>query len=221
MIKKKNVTMLLVLSATAVLTRAQLPEPDLGRFTEQIEAFMDWDQKNSFPEEGIVFVGSASIRRWATASAFPNHSVINRGFDGAHISDVGFYYEQIVKPYSPAIVVLFAGGNDIVGGKSPERVLADFQSFSRRVQADLSDTRILFLAIKPSFARWRVWPTFSEANRLIKDFVGQQPNLTYVDVATPLLNEDGQPKDVFIRNGLHLNESGYLLWKEVLEPYLH
>ena len=52
MIKKKNVTMLLVLSATAVLTRAQIPAPDSGRFTEQIEAFMDWDKKNSFPEEG-------------------------------------------------------------------------------------------------------------------------------------------------------------------------
>ena len=100
-------------------------------------------------------------------------------------------------------------------------MLADFQRFSERIQSDLPDARVLFLAIKPSLLRWEHWPTMVEANRLIKSFIGGQPNMTYVDVASPLLNADGQPKDVFVADGLHLNDVGNRLWQETLAPYLH
>ena len=221
MIPKERLTLFLALFVSAVFAQAQAPEPDPGRFADEIESFAAWDRKNSYPKDGIVFVGSSSIRRWNTASAFPDRPVINRGFGGSQIADVNFYYDQVVKPYRPAMVVLYAGDNDIGSGKSPERVLADFQRFSKTIQSDLPDTRVLFLSIKPSFLRWEHWPTMVEANSLIKSFMDEQPNMTYVDVASPLLNADGQPRDVFVADGLHLNDAGNRLWQETLAPYLH
>lgn len=221
MIPRIRLTLFLVLSVSAVLAQAQAPEPDPGRFADAIESFAAWDLKNSYPEDAIVFVGSSSIRRRDTASAFPDLPVVNRGFGGSHIADVNFYYDQVVMPYRPAMVVLYAGDNDIGSGKSPERVLADVQSFSEMIQSDLPDTRVLFLAIKPSFLRWEHWPTMVEANSLIKSFIDEQPNMTYVDVASPLLNDDGQSKDVFVADGLYLNDAGNRLWQETLAPFLH
>lgn len=202
------------------LAHAQVPDPSPARFATEIHAFANWDAKNSFPADAILFVGSSSIRLWATASAFPKHTIINRGFGGSHISDVNYYYDQVVKPYAAATIVLYAGDNDIAYGKTPERVLADFKRFVGRVQAGSGQTRILFLSIKPSVARWHHWPAMAEANRLIEDYVTDQPNLTYIDLASPLLDDRGQPKDVYVYDKLHLNEYGYRLWNESLAPFL-
>jgi lysophospholipase L1-like esterase len=35
-----------------------------------------------------------------------------------------------------------------------------------------------------------------------------------------MLDMDGMPKDVFMDDGLHLNEEGYLVWQEALAPFL-
>jgi hypothetical protein len=79
--------------------------PDPKRFVNEIEAFIDYDAKNSFPKDAVLFVGSSSIRLWKTHQAFPKIPVINRGFGGAHISDVNYYYDSIVKKYQPKLVV--------------------------------------------------------------------------------------------------------------------
>lgn len=200
---------------------APVADPDPERFADAIDAFRQWDAKSTPPAGATLFVGSSSIRLWETAAAFPEHTVINRGFGGSHISDVDHYYDTVVAPYAPATIVFYAGDNDIGAGKHPRRVLADFERFSQRVAAELPDTEILFVSIKPSKARWAHWPAMTHANHLIAEYVSRQPNRTYVDLATPLLDDDGRPRDVYIEDGLHLNERGYGSWNDALAPYLH
>ena len=92
---------------------AQSGDPDPERFTEEIDAFARWDAKNAPPDDPIVFVGSSSIRFWNTAERFPLLPIVNRGFGGAHISDVNHFLEQTVLRYAPSIIVFYAGDNDI------------------------------------------------------------------------------------------------------------
>ena len=43
------------------------------------------------------------------------------------------------------------------------------------------------------------------------------PDWAWVDIFTPMLNGDGKPDPgYFIADGLHLNKSGYQLWKTIL-----
>ena len=58
------------------------------------------------------------------------------------------------------------------------------------------------------------------ANKLVRDYVADYRNMAYVDLATPLLDEIGNPKDVYMDDGLHLNEYGYQLWQQAIAPYL-
>jgi lysophospholipase L1-like esterase len=60
----------------------------------------------------------------------------------------------------------------------------------------------------------------AEANRMVREHAEGHPNLAYADLATPLLDDNGSPKDVFVEDGLHLNEQGYRLWQQALVPYL-
>ncbi|HKK45627.1 MAG TPA: hypothetical protein VJ964_08900, partial [Balneolaceae bacterium] len=97
------------------ISKAQAPvkDPDPQRFQQEIDNFKLWDAKNSYPNQAILFVGSSSIRFWKSHDAFPNYPVINRGFGGAHISDVQHYYRQVIGKYHPSIIVFYCGDNDI------------------------------------------------------------------------------------------------------------
>ena len=199
---------------------AEKSDPDPTRFEHEIAVFEAWDHQNSFPERANLFVGSSSIRFWHTADAFPGKPVINRGFGGSEISDVIYYYDQVIKPYAAAKIFLYAGDNDIDAGKSPEQVFEDYVELAAKVRADFPDTNLIFLSIKPSDARWKKWPKMEQANQLIREFAARDPKLGYVDLASLLLGADGMPKDVYVMDGLHLNEDGYRLWNQALAPLL-
>jgi iduronate 2-sulfatase len=196
-------------------------DPDPLRFKTEIDAFAFTDETNAPTENPLLFVGSSSIRYWPTETSFPNCGTLNRGFGGAHISDVQNFYQETVAEYRPRAIVFYAGDNDIAFGKSPARVFENFKDFVATVRRDLPDTPIFFLAIKPSGSRWQLWNAMAEANGLVRTWAESQPNLQFVDVATPMLGDDGAPdEELFVGDRLHLNTEGYVLWKSILGPYL-
>ena len=205
--------------AAGFKTQPVIPGPE--RFSSEIDTFIQWDKKNSYPQNAVLFVGSSSIRLWNTALSFPNLPVINRGFGGSQISDVNYYYKQIVKKYKPSKIIFYAGDNDIAAGKSAEQVLQDYQIFIEKVEQDFPETQVFYLPIKPSLRRWSLWSEMSAANAKIKEFIDTKPNLFYIDTATAMLNLKLEPNpDLFIDDGLHLNDQGYQLWREILSPYI-
>lgn len=207
----------LLCSASAI---ADAPGPEPERFAADIKVFTAWDRKNAFPANGILFVGSSSVRGWSTAQAFPGKPVINRGFGGSELSDVIHFYEQVIRPYAPAKIFLYAGDNDIAGGKSAAEVVADYKQLVRLVRDDFPGSKLVFISIKPSIARWDKWPVMAEANRMVKAYAAGHADLGYADVATPMLDDNGLPRPVFVEDGLHLNDDGYRLWREALAPYV-
>jgi lysophospholipase L1-like esterase len=192
------------------------------QWEKAIQAFEASDKTNPPPRDAILMIGSSSIVKWTNAPAqFPDHRLINRGFGGSHLSDSVAFIERIVAPYQPKLVLLYAGDNDIAAGKTPEQVFADFKAFVAKVRGALPDTRIAYLAIKASPSRVKLMDQFKTANRSIQEFSGADPKLIYVDVFTPMLGADGQPRaEFFVADQLHLNEAGYKLWAGIVKPVL-
>lgn len=201
--------------------QVSVEDPDPERFSQEIQQFVAWDAKNSFPADAILFVGSSSIRFWETHQAFPGYPVINRGFGGSHISDVQFYYDQVIGKYAPSVIVFYAGDNDIAAGKAVTQVVGDYQEITNHILQDFPEVKFVYVPIKPSSSRWDYWPKMKETNKRIKAYNQGNDRLFYVDLATPLLNSDRQPKDKLFRDDLlHLNESGYKVWNQILRPKL-
>jgi len=198
-----------------------IPDPDPQRFAEAIKRFENWDSKNSFSAQAVLFTGSSSIRLWKTHNSFPEFPVINRGFGGSHISDVLSYYSQLIKKYNPSIVVFYAGDNDVASGKSADRVFNDYQKLVIMVLQDNPDMKFIYIPIKPSTSRWSFWPVMKDANSKIYEYNKANENLFYIDLASPVIGKNGQPdKTLFLKDGLHLNEKGYQLWQSLLTPLL-
>jgi lysophospholipase L1-like esterase len=218
--------LLILLSACA--TAPPLPQPP--RIPEQVSN-ADWEQDmqrfaaldaaSPPPRHGVVFVGSSSIRLWETLAAdFPGVPVINRGFGGSELRDSTFYADRIVIPYAPRQIVVYAGENDLQAGRTPQQVAADFRVFVERIRRDLPKTRIAYISNKPSPLRAGLLEAQRQANALIEAEAGRL-RVDYIDVFTSMLDANGQPREeLFIEDRLHMNRTGYELWRQKVAPYL-
>lgn len=206
-------------SVMASVLLAAPPAP--ARWEDDIRAFEEQDQKSAPAPGGVLFVGSSSIRLWKLDEAFPKLGAINRGFGGSEVADSLEYAERIILPYRPRVMVFYAGDNDIANGKSAAEVSDAFRALFEKIHTALPETRVLFLAIKPSRSRWELIEVQREANRLIAAYADEQEGLEFVDVGTPLLGEDGLPREeLFESDELHLNAAGYEVWNGIVGPLL-
>src|SRR5262249_22324513 len=143
------------------------------------------------------------------------------GFGGSELADSVYFADRIVAPYRPWMVVLYAGDNDLAAGKTPQQVFDDYKAFVIRVRAKLPGVKIAYISIKPSLARVKLMGQMRAANELIRDYAAKNKNLVFIDVFTPMLNAEGQPRpELFIQDGLHMNRKGYDIWRNAVAPYL-
>ena len=194
---------------------------DPHRFDDAIAAFEAAD-KASTPEPGkVLFLGSSSIRRWDTARAFPEIDSINRGFGGSQTSDCIYFFDRIVLPYKPKVIVFYEGDNDIGAGKSTEQVVKDFQTFAKQVRVKLPGTKIVHIPIKPSIKRASFWNKMENVNHEVQTMAANRKGLYYADIATPMLATGSPPDEsLFAQDGLHLSDKGNALWASVIGPVI-
>lgn len=188
-----------------------LKPADPARFEKAILAFESADAVKMPPEDVTLFTGASNIRRWESlAERFKKFPVLNRGFGGSQMNDVVHFADRIVLKYRPKQIYLNTGGNDLHAGRTPEEVLASFKEFAAKVRTALPATKLAFLSIPPSLARWSEVELVKKTNALIAEFIRTDGNLEYIDTFSRLLGADGQPRpECFVEDKLHLSEAGY------------
>lgn len=214
-----------VIFFTATFSRADAPyrdNPNPNRFKEAIDAFGRADRRSPPKPGAIVAVGSSSIRMLDEDRFFPEFPIVNRGFGGAHISDVNHFLEQTVLKYHPRTVVLFCGMNDVWYGKPIDQVLEDFREFTSRLFGQLPDCRLLVLAIRPSPRRIKIIETERAMNRLFREAADADDRVTYLPGSCDrFLDPSGRPiPNLYADDQLHMNDRGYRIWDEILTPHL-
>ena len=215
---------LLLITSSALVPAGQAKDylaPD--HYERAIRAFEAMDREAFPPPGAIVFVGSSSMSLWAPTihQDFAPLTIILRGFGGSNMHDALHYVDRIVIPYRPRAVVVYEGDNDVAEGIAPQTICATFQVFAAKVHAQLPAARIYFLSIKPSICRWPLWPRMKETNRLIRETCEEDRRLVYVDVASAMLDANGEPRrDIYLPDDLHMNHAGYAIWRSVVRPIL-
>ncbi len=207
--------------ACACLYSVIAAEYDGSKWKAEFAKFAADEKVTPVEPGGVVFVGSSSIRMWDLEKSFPDKNYLNRGFGGSVIADSTHNFTELVAKHKPRLVVFYAGDNDIASGMSPEQVLKDFQAFAEKFKSELPKATLLYISIKPSIARWKLADKMREANKQIETECGQHEEFAYVDVWPVMLDAEGQPrKDIFLGDGLHMNEAGYAEWVKLINPLL-
>lgn len=208
----------------AFLLLAAVQPPDADRFKkwEPEVAAIEKRLKEAHPNPGgIAFAGSSSIRLWDLKKSFPDAGYVNLGFGGSEIRDCTHFVPRLVSPLKPKAIVFYAGDNDIASGRKPEQLQADFKEFCAAVHKDSTKCRVLFVAVKPSVARWPKFDEQKKANALVKEFCGTDERLAFVDVVPAMLGTDGKPSaELFVKDGLHMSPAGYEKWTTIMKEAL-
>ena len=167
----------------------------------------------------VVFYGSSSIRLWTTlAQDFPQINTVNIGFGGSTLAACAWFFERLVVPANPASLVFYAGDNDLGDGRHPEEVYLFFCAFAEKMRSNFPAVPVSFLSIKISPARWHMVNQIQYANQLICSEVTKRVGYQYIDMTTPLLDTNGQPRrEFFEEDGLHLSQAGYRVWQQVIQ----
>ena len=194
------------------------------KFENEVRYFEMMDFLSPPPDSVFLFAGSSSFRRWNTLQEdMQGLNVLNRGFGGSTMQYLLYYFPRLVGKYKPAKILVYEGDNDIPYGLSPSGFNKQCREFIKKVEKELPGTEIYFLSIKPSPARWKYQDKYVEANKLLKSLCDEYAFVTYIDIATMMLDENGiVRKDIFSYDNLHLNDEGYSIWRDeilkVLKP---
>ena len=194
-------------------------------FDNEIRAFKHQDSL-SFPKpDGILFIGSSSIRKWTDLEKrFPDKPIIRRGVGGCELSQlVKYYTPYILFPYHPHKIFIYAGENDIAAGETADSVFTNFKTLWAMIRQKLPDARIYFMSVKAAPVRAKFRPEVDKANILIKKYLTGKPNSLFIDMNTSIFKKGTIKPDsvLFESDYLHLNSTGYDCWQKVLEPYVN
>lgn len=217
---KKLLLFLFLFSFTATVIAQGAQKP----FYNDILEFKKQDSLQQPPSNAILFVGSSSFRMWQNIqAAFPEHTIINRGFGGSSLPHVIDYADEIIFPYNARQIVIYAGENDLTESDtiSAQTVYDRFQKLFYLIRERQPKTPIVYVSIKPSPSRAHLMPKMREANGLIQAFLKKHRGAKFVNVYPLMLNEEGQPMPgIFLADRLHMNDAGYAIWKKALKPHL-
>lgn len=190
-----------------------------------IRKFEKLDSSENYPANSVLFMGSSSIRLWnSLPEDMKPYSVIQRGFGGAKISDLAYYTPRIVYPHQCSAIVMFVA-NDITGSvedKTPKEIASLFRYIVNTIRKKLPETPIFYVAVTPTESRWKVWPTITEGNQLVKKQAQSLHNVYFIETGELFLNSEEKPNAaLFLDDKLHLNAQGYKVWTAIIKEELN
>lgn len=192
------------------------------RYQKEVEQITETYAKTPRTDDLIIFTGSSSIKMWKNINEyFPEHEIMNNGFGGSQTVDLLQYADELIINYRPKKVFIYEGDNDISAKKSSTEIILTMHKLVEKIHQSLPDTEILLISAKPSVSRWQLKDQYLDLNQHFEEYSQLFDYVSYVDIWTTMLNDQGSPKtDIFLEDNLHMNKGGYDLWAEVVEKYL-
>src|SRR5690554_619544 len=206
----------------ALLISTNLTAQDAIRFQGEVDALNATKFKIDKQKEVVVFTGSSSIKMWKHVQEdFPHVNAINTGFGGSAMTDLQYYLNDLVLKYNPDKIFIYEGDNDIANSVTPAAILKTTQEVITAIKAKLPKAEILLISAKPTILRWELAEGYLALNKLFEEYSTSTKGVTYIDIWTPMLNEEGTPKaDILLSDNLHMNKKGYVIWADVISEYL-
>ncbi len=232
-------TMLLPALATAQLTE----EFNTGRGncclagTAQTLAtqLLDWNQlgryhadneklkKEPSDPQRVVFMGDSITDGWKLAQYFPGKPYVNRGISGQTTPQMLVRMFEDVINLKPAVLVIFAGTNDIARNTGPETiemVEENFQAMAELAQGH--GIKVVLCSLTPvsdygprKMTEGRPPADILKLNAWLKDYA-MRTHAVYADYYSATVDDKGMLKEGISRDGLHPTDKGYELMAPVI-----
>jgi len=173
----------------------------------------------------IVFVGNSITDGCEWGELFKNPLIKNRGISGDITDGVLDRLNEITES-KPVKIFLMIGVNDLAKGKSVDSIMHTYRMILDKIHQESPATGIFVQSVLPVNA---AYPKFKNhvnktdsiivLNKRISELATEY-GLTYIDLYKAFTGDDGQLDPRYSNDGLHLTGSGYILWKQLIDPFI-
>ena len=185
------------------------------------------NQFKSYPDSStdIIFLGNSITARTDWHELLGNPRARNRGISG----DISFgVLERLseVTAGKPAKIFILVGINDISRNIPDSLIINNYRSIIHQIKNESPATEIYLQTLLPvnnDFTQFKNHYNKDEhilnVNEQIKK-LGKQEHIHVIDLYPHFLNSEKKLEKKYTEDGLHLNAEGYIVWAEILLPYL-
>ena len=130
-------------------------------------------------------------------------------------------YESLWDSSKETIVFIYEGDNDIASKKKTKDIIDTTREIIQKIRERNNTTQVVIIAAKPSIARWNLKRKYIRLNRAFEKLCEEDSALKFANVWDVMMDGKQVKQDIFIGDGLHMNNKGYDLWFSVIKPYMN
>lgn len=168
----------------------------------------------------IVFYGASNFRLWTEMdNDLSEYKVQNHGFGGSTDRDLVERADTLLYPYAPAVVFFQTGSNDYVslGGTDEEKVQVcmEYKEFMfKTFHERLPEAKFVVMSGLLLPGRSQFTALTQKINDALEVLCAKYDYMTFVDAEEMTFDGSAYRSDLFIKDGIHLNHEGQLLWRD-------
>jgi len=171
-----------------------------------------------------VILAGTSLTYSLNINYFHSKRVFNLGIPGELTDGLIKRIPDIIK-IKPKKVFIEIGINDILAGNDVLKVYSNIRIIVDELRRELPDVVIYIQGLFPTYLE-NGWFTQNntinsriiQLNRYLKHLCSQK-RLNYINTHS-LFMKQGQPVPEYFSDGVHLTDSAYIKWEQMLQPYI-
>lgn len=212
-----------------IITGAQIgwgPFASLYSWDKEVNPIAEKYDANERQGE-IIFYGASNFRLWTDMEDdLSEYKVQNHAFGGSTDKLLVEYADKLLYPYNPSIVFFQTGSNDYVSlsGTDEEKVKACmeykkqmFDTFHEKCP----NAKFVVMSGLLLPGRSEYTELTQKVNDELEKYCDSKDYMYFVDSEDMTYQNGEYREDLFIKDGIHLNHTGQLLWRdEYIKPAL-
>lgn len=186
---------------------------------------------NTLLDENIVFFGDSITNKYNVSEFFPSSYVVNSGISGDKTEDLLDRIDDDVYKYNPSKVFLLIGINDLNHGIDEDDIIDNIQKIVNGIKTNRKNTKIYIESIYPINRNTLNSKEYEFNNDITNDRLKkinfrikklcEENDIEYIDIFSKLLDDEGNLKESYTIEGLHLNDLGYFKVTNELNKYIN
>jgi lysophospholipase L1-like esterase len=177
----------------------------------------------------LTVLAGDSLSLWFPPELLPeNKAWLNQGISGETTEGLLNRLELFDRT-QPETVLVMIGINDLIRGISDDEILDNQRRIIRYLREKHPQAQIFVQSILPHGDKEATWEQkekllaipnnrIRQLNERLKQIASDQ-GAKYLDLHSLFINKEGNMRQEFSTDGLHLSPQGYLVWRTALQIY--
>ena len=177
-------------------------------------------------KEKIVFAGDSITDGYNVNSyyQYTDKIIINSGIGGYKTTDIIRRFHNLIEQHQADKMFLLIGTNDLSAKVKNDTVIANIKKIIEMTKKESPNTKIYYETIYPVNKEVKSVGNRKNSdiiyiNEKMKEYCVDN-DITYIDIFTALIDDNGNLKKEYTPDVLHLNNTGYEEVTRLLRPYV-